>query len=141
MLYHSRMTRGLAVGAIACWLGAMLTNCSSSTSKTDASSKSDAVADTGRPTDAHDGPVCSYQNYSETQYQGFVDGGTFGNLPCGGCAPSSGRCSPDGVAAGHLYECWAEYLYPQPPGPGTGCAAIGVKVDGVDPTVWDVCCR
>jgi hypothetical protein len=90
--------------------------------------------------DAADGPACTYPTYTQAQYAAFVDGGTLGNLPCGGCAPTTDTCSPDGVNPGHGYACWAAPYTDMPPKPRAGCISSGVKVDGVDPTVWDVCC-
>lgn len=108
---------------------------------TDAAAKADH-SDAGAisSSDAADGPACSYKNYTQDEYAGFVDGGVYGNLPCGGCAPASQSCSPNGNDPGHRYVCWAQYLYDRPPAPATSCVSIGVKVNGVDPTVWDVCC-
>jgi hypothetical protein len=133
----------------ALWL---LAGCGGANAPSDASTNTDAQADraidqggqpdTGAlpPSDAADGPACTYRNYTQDEYAGFVDGGVYGNLPCGGCAPASQACSPNGNDPGHRYVCWAQYLYDLPPAPGTGCAASGVRVNGVDPTVWQVCC-
>ena len=90
--------------------------------------------------DAADGPSCAYQNYTAVEYSGFADGGTLANLPCGGCAPASGVCSPEGLASGDRYNCWAAPLYDLPPAPGSGCRAIGVSIRGDEPTRWEVCC-
>jgi hypothetical protein len=99
----------------------------------------DAGAQNRRGRVVHDGPVCAYLSYTEADYAGFADGGTLPNLPCGGCAPASEPCSPDGVTAGNRFKCWSSPGYPRPPASGRACTTIAAS-SGIGPTLWEACC-
>jgi hypothetical protein len=86
-----------------------------------------------------DSNSCTYPNYTWAEIQADMDeGGTYPNLPCGGCGPSTDVCS-GGVA----YDCWTAQGYPSPPAPtlaNLNCMPTGARV-GLGPIVYHYCCR
>jgi hypothetical protein len=47
-----------------------------------------------------DGPACNYPTITLDEYVSSMDAGSYPNLPCGGCAPSSEMCG-----GGIAYDC------------------------------------